>query len=149
MALSAGQDDELVTYSLGSCLGLSVYDPVARLGGLVHCLLPLSSMDPDKARQNPATFVDTGVVALLQAMVGQGAELRRLVVKAVGCSNMINDQGLFRIGERNQNVLRKVLWKNSILLAAEDLGGTVARTVRLQVKGGRTLVRANGSEREL
>lgn len=149
MAISRSPDDELITYSLGSCLGLLLHDPVTKIAGMVHCLLPLSSMDAARAASKPATFVDTGVVALLQAVLDSGADKRRLVAKAVGCANMIVDQGLFRIGERNYTVLRKVLWKNGIMIAAEDVGGTIARTVRLHVGTGRAVVRANGQEREI
>jgi chemotaxis protein CheD len=142
-------DDTLVTYSLGSCLGLAVWDPLARCGGLLHSFLPLSNTDPDRARDAPATFTDTGVVALLEAVLGLGASKPRLVAKAVGCANMIDDDRYFRVGERNYTVLRKVLWRNGILIAAEEVGGTMARTLVLHIGSGRAQVRAQGQRREI
>ena len=82
-ALSNQKTDNLITYSLGSCAGISMYDPVAGVGGLIHCMLPLSTSDLAKARQVPATYVDTGVVLLLQKLFELGAERKNLICKVV------------------------------------------------------------------
>lgn len=142
-------DDVLITYSLGSCVGLTLYDPERRLGGMLHAMMPVSSMDPTRAACEPAMFTDTGVAAMLQAMFDRGASRRNLVAKVAGASVQMDQTGLFRIGERNHTVLRRVLWKNDILLAAEDVGGNISRTLLLEMSGGRTLVKSNGSLREL
>lgn len=147
--VSCRREDVLVTYSLGSCLGLSLFDPAIGAAGVVHCMLPQASIDPDKARQRPAMFVDTGVAALLEAMFAIGAGRRTLLAKVAGGANVFDDGGMFRIGERNIAILRKVLWKNGILIAAEDLGGTRARTMYLAVATGRVLVRSGDREAEL
>jgi chemotaxis protein CheD len=149
MKTSSRSDDVLVTYSLGSCVGLSLYDPAACVGGLVHCMLPLSTLDVEKAKANPQMFTDTGVAALLQAVFDLGAERKRLIAKVAGAASLLDEKGLFRIGERNYTVLRKVLWKNNILIAAEDVGGTIARTLSLYMATGRTTIRSGGREREL
>lgn len=149
MAVRAGGEEVLVTYSLGSCVGLSVFDPQARVGGLIHCMLPLSKIDPVKAAASPAMFVDTGVPALLQAVFELGAERKRLVIKVAGASSLLDERGLFKIGERNYTVLRKLLWKNDILIAAEDVGGTAARSMYLHLASGRTVIRSLGEERDL
>jgi len=149
MAVSDRADDVLVTYSLGSCVGLSLYDPVARIGGLIHCMLPLSKINPAKAQTNPEMFTDTGVVALLRAVLAKGAQKNRLVAKVAGAGQLLDENGLFRIGERNHTVLRKVLWKNDILIAAEDVGGTLSRTVYLHVATGQTIVKSTGRQVEL
>ncbi|MCW8130059.1 MAG: chemotaxis protein CheD [Planctomycetota bacterium] len=146
---TSNADETIVTYSLGSCVGLALYDPAIKVGGMVHCLLPLSSMDPAKARLQPAMFADTGVSHLLQMVFNLGAERRRLVAKVAGASCMMDEKGTFRIGERNYTVLRKVLWKNNILLASEDVGGTVPRTLYLRLDSGRTFVRSQGTEKDL
>lgn len=149
MRVSKRPDDVLVTYSLGSCVGLSLHDPVAGVGGIIHCMLPLSKIDPVKAQANPCMFADTGIPALIQALFDLGAERKNLVAKVAGAASLLDDKGLFRIGERNHTVLRKVLWKNSILIAAEDVGGTQARTMYLFMGTGRTVIRSGGRENEL
>jgi chemotaxis protein CheD len=149
MCISQNADDLIVTYSLGSCVGLSVYDPEVRVGGIIHCMLPLSRIDRDKAQANPCMFTDTGVPKLLQAILNLGGSRKRLIAKVAGGGAPLQDGGLFRIGERNYIVLRKLLWKNDILIAGEDVGGTVARTMYLRMADGRTTIRSNGQEREL
>lgn len=149
MKMSNSPDDILVTFSLGSCIGVTLYDPVARIGGMVHCMLPLSKTDPEKAKSKPAMFTDTGVTALIQTALDMGAQKQRLILKVAGAAQLMDENGTFRIGERNLTVLRKVLWKNNILIAAEDVGGTVARTVFLYMDTGRTVVRAQRMEREI
>jgi len=146
MATSDDPRAVLVTYSLGSCVGLTLYDPVSRVGGLIHCMLPLSKIDPDKAKENPARFTDTGVVCLLQALLAQGAERKRLIAKVAGAAKLLDQKGMFKIGERNYAVLRKVLWKNNILIEAEDVGGTAARTMYLHVDSGSTSIKSNGQK---
>jgi len=149
MLVSGDPTDVLVTYSLGSCIGLAVYDPVLHVGALIHCMLPLSSIDLQKAQRNPFMFTDTGVSALLKELFGRGATRNRLIAKVAGASNLLDDQNRFNIGQRNMAVLRKILWKNGILLAKEDVGGSIPRSVYFHVVDGRTVVRASGQEYEL
>ena len=146
MKTSANGEDVLVTYSLGSCVGVALYDPVARIGGMVHCMLPTSKSDPEKAQANPYMFTDTGVAVLLQEIYNMGARRDRIVAKVAGASNLLDDKGLFKIGERNYTVLRKILWKNEILIKSEDVGGTKARTLYLHIADGTTLVKSAGQE---
>ena len=147
--VSRDPGDVLVTYSLGSCLGVSVYDPQARIGGLIHCMLPISKGAQDKARERPAMFVDTGIVTLLNVMFELGASKERLIVKVAGAASPMDKSGRFRIGERNYAILRKVLWKNELMIRAEDIGGTAPRTVKLFMGSGRTSVKSTGGEVDL
>jgi len=150
LKVSDNPEEVLITYSLGSCIGLVVYDPVVVVGGLLHYMLPLSRVNPEKAASNPAMFADTGIPLLFREVFRLGARRENLVVKAAGgASPLTSDTGMFRIGERNYTILRKMLWKNDILLAAEDIGGTASRTLYLEVESGRTVVRSNGREVEL
>lgn len=149
MKVSTNPEDTLITYSLGSCIGVALFDPDARIGGLIHCMLPLSRLDPSKAQQNPHMFTDTGVPALIQTVLDRGGARKRLIAKVAGAASPLNDNGMFKIGERNYTVLRKVLWKNEILIAAEDVGGTAARTLVLNIANGKTVLRSGGTEREL
>jgi len=139
----------LVTYSLGSCLGLSLYDPTRHLGGMIHCMLPLAKQDPEKAAAKPCMFTDSGVQALLQRLFEGGATRKNLVAKVAGCGAPLDDKGHFKIGERNHMVLRKILWKNEILIAGEDIGGKHPRTMYLDIDTGVTLIRTGGEYQEL
>ena len=149
MAVTDGAEDILITYSLGSCLGISLYDPVVKVGGMIHCMLPLSKVDRDKARDKPAMFVDTGVPALLQQLFELGAKRNRLIVKVAGGARVFDTNDHFKIGERNYTILRKVLWKNSILIDGEEVGGTVARTMSLEMADGTTKIKSKGREWEI
>jgi chemotaxis protein CheD len=149
MKISNRIHDILTTYSLGSCLGLSLYDPVARVGGLIHCMLPLSSMAAEKGKENPFLFVDTGVPALIQAVFDLGGQRKRLQAKAAGCGNVLDQEGFFRIGEKNYTVLRRVLWRNKIPIAGEDVGGTISRTMSLVLATGQAVIRSQGEVREI
>ncbi|MCA9728206.1 MAG: chemotaxis protein CheD [Candidatus Eisenbacteria bacterium] len=141
--------DTLVTYALGSCLGLTLYDPETRVGGLLHALLPQSKINPEKARDNPAMFVNTGVPSLFLAVYELGGVKERLVVKAAGCGAPLGAGTMFNTGDRNYTVLKKILWKNNVLLDAEDVGGSKARTVTLDLTTGKVTISSGGERREL
>ena len=149
MAVSGSPDDLIVTYSLGSCLGVTFFDPVARIGGMIHCMLPLSSVDAQKAASSPCMFIDTGVPKLLNTMFEKGCRKNNIVTKIAGASSVLDNKGLFRIGERNYAVFRKILWKNGMLIASEDIGGQISRTLRLEIGTGRVTVKSSGQEVEL
>ncbi|MBL4702828.1 chemotaxis protein CheD [bacterium AH-315-I18] len=139
----------LITYSLGSCLGVVAYDPVARVGGMIHCLLPMSKSNPEKARQNPATYTDTGMAALFNLLFEHGARKENLQIKVAGGAAPMDMGGQFRIGERNFAVLRKFLWKNNLLLSGQDVGGKKPRTMSLDMATGRTTIKSKGIDTEL
>ena len=147
--VSGDPEDVIITYSLGSCVGLTLYDPVAGVGGMVHCMLPLSRVNPEKAQLNPAMFTDTGVQLLIQSVYDQGAKRDRLIAKVAGGAQLLDHKHIFRIGERNYTVLRKVLWKNNILIKSEEVGGAKSRTMLLYMKDGRTTIKNKGQEVEL
>ncbi|HTX69529.1 MAG TPA: chemotaxis protein CheD [Thermoleophilia bacterium] len=143
--VSGGDDQQLITYSLGSCIGLTLYDPTAGIGGLLHAQMPLSRTSPERSRERPAMFVDTGVAALLEDLLGMGASRRQLVACIAGAANLLDDDRLFDVGRRNHLVLRKMLWKNGILVAAEDVGGSCSRTMWLDTATGRTGLKRQGT----
>jgi chemotaxis protein CheD len=127
----------LVTYALGSCIALMLHDPVARVAGMVHYMLPESTESQPDAGSRPCKFADTAIPFLLRAALEQGADKRRLVVFAAGGAQVMSDNSIFNIGKRNCLALRKALWKFGMVAHAEDTGGTVVRTVRLEVGSGR------------
>ncbi len=149
MIVSDSQSDTVVTYSLGSCVGISAYDPIAKVGGILHCMLPLSKIDKEKARIKPCMFTDTGVSILLQELFNRGATRKNLIIKVAGCSSLLDDKGLFKIGERNYTVAKKVLWKNNILVTSEDVKGQKSRTLSLFMDTGKTTIKSAGKEVEL
>jgi len=142
----------LVTYALGSCLGIAIHDPVAGIAGLLHVMLPESAIDAAKAASTPAMFVDTGVPLLFKESYKLGARKERIVVKVAGGASSASSEEAdqFQIGKRNILTLRKLLWKNGVLLRAHDVGGhQTSRTVRLDVTTGLFTVRSNGRETQL
>ena len=148
--MKIGQEsDTIVTHALGSCLGLMVYDPVAKVGGLLHAMLPLSKINREKAEVNPYMFVDTGVPVLFKTLYDIGGQKNRMIIKAAGCGNPLGKNEMFKIGERNYTVLKKLLWKNNILLETEDVGGAASRTVHFNVATGQTIISSKGQKREL
>ncbi len=149
MKLSRTPGDVIVTYSLGSCVGVTLYDPVAQVGGMIHCMLPLSKIDRDKAKLKPYMFVDTGVAAMLSELYAMGAKRQNIIAKVAGAGSPLGQEETFRIGQRNYTILRKFLWKNNILIDKEDVGGSKARTLYLYMSDGRTTVKSEGKEVEL
>lgn len=148
LRVSADPDDRLVTFALGSCLGVAVHDPVAGVAGLLHVMLPLSSLDEARARANPALFVDTGVPALFRACYRLGAVKSRMVVRVAGgaAAGAPGEADQFQIGKRNLVTLRKLLWKNGVLVRAQDVGGhQLSRTMYLRVRDGSVALRSGGT----
>jgi len=149
MAISESADEMLVAHSLGSCLGVAFYDPVLRIGGMAHCMLPLSQIDSDKARYKPALFVDIGIPMLLDEMFRRGCRKKDLIAHAAGAARVMDGANVFRIGERNHAVFRKIMWKNGMFIRAEEIGGDQTRTLRLEIATGRVIVQSHGRDREL
>jgi len=127
----------LTTYALGSCIGLIVYDPVVAVGGLLHFMLPDSSIHPQRAQRNPSMFADTAVPLLLREVGTRGAIKGRLVAHAAGGARMIGDDRIFEIGRRNYEALLRELARAGLSLAAEAIGGAVARNLQLDIGTGR------------
>lgn len=143
-------EDLLITYALGSCIAVALYDPVAKVGGLLHYMLPDSALDRNKAQQNPFMFADTGIPRLLEAVKAAGGDGKRIIVQLTGGAQVLDSQGVFQIGKRNYLAARRILWKAGILIAGEAVGGEVSRTTRLEVGTGRLWVREGATiEREL
>ncbi len=136
--------DCLVTYALGSCIAVAVYDPEVKVGGLLHYMLPDSTLDSGKAKEHPGMFADTGIPLLFKSCYKLGAEKKRMVIKIAGGARIMDDMNYFRIGQKNLTALRKIFWKNNVLIDAEDTGENYNRTVRLEISTGRFLVKGLG-----
>lgn len=146
LAVSADRGETIITYALGSCLGLCVYDPIAGVGGMLHAMLPTSQLDLERALTNPARFVDSGVPALFKACYGLGAQKDRMVAKVTGGAQiaLAGDLDSFQIGKRNFVALKKLLWKNGVLLKGQDVGGSKSRVVSLRIADGVVVVKSCG-----
>jgi chemotaxis protein CheD len=145
MRISNSTEDILITYSLGSCIAVAMYDPVLSLGGLIHCMLPLSKVNMEKARSRPFMFVDTGMQLMLGQLYELGLRKNRVVIHVAGGAQVLDSHGVFKIGERNFTVLRKILWKNALLMNTQDVGGNKSRTVSLNINNGRFSVKSGGN----
>jgi chemotaxis protein CheD len=127
----------IISYGLGSCIGISLYDPQAKVGGLLHIMLP----DSTQARptDNPAKFADTGLPLMLKDVLALGASRSRLVAKIAGGAQMFafaNATDIMRVGARNAEAAKKILKDLNIRLIAEDTGGTYGRTVSINMEDG-------------
>jgi chemotaxis protein CheD len=142
--ISTDRNESLVTYGLGSCIGLAIWDPVARVAGLLHFMLPESSVDPAKAAANPYLFADTAVPLLFKSAYQKGADKKRLVVRAAGGAQVLDGEGIFNVGRRNYLALKKIFWKAGVMIHAEEIGGSISRTLRLEIGTGRLWIQAGG-----
>jgi chemotaxis protein CheD len=149
MKLSASPGDIVVTHALGSCIGVAIHDPRAKVGGILHFMLPLSSVNPEKAKANPAMFADTGIPAFFKNAYKLGATRTSLKVKIAGGAQVFDDKDFFAVGKRNQVVARKIFWKNNMLIEKEHVGGQCSRTMYLDINSGRTWLVVKGQEIEL
>jgi len=149
LAVTSDPAVQIITHALGSCIGVTIYDPVAKVGGLLHFMLPNSKVNADKAGKNPAMFGDTGVPMLFKTCYELRGRKERMIVCAAGGAEVLTDDGHFKIGSRNRTILRKIFWKNNILLSADDTGGTISRTLSLNMSDGSVCVRNKGKERVL
>jgi len=151
LVVSHTAGDILITHALGSCLGVTAYDPLARVGGLVHVMLPVAAATGDEAARRPAKYVETGVALLFRELYALGARKERIELRAVGgarTTGAVVDE-CFEIGRRNTTALKKVLWQNGVLVRGQDLGGTQSRTLSLALDDGRVEVSTGGTTRWL
>ena len=132
--VSADDSDSLTTYALGSCIAVTMYDPVSQVGGLLHFLLPDQALaESRRALRNAFVSAETGIPEMIDMCVRHGAVKHRLRVCAAGGASVVPDAAIFKIGLCNQVSLKKVLLRAGLLLEAEALGGKCWRSVRLDI----------------
>lgn len=150
MSVSDDSGATIVTHALGSCIALVLWDPLRGVGGLLHYLLP-SARGARPGERPDTAFADTGVPLLFEAMYRKGCKREDVKTFAVGGASMgpTPNSDVFDIGARNIAALRKILFRNSVLIQAEDTGGHVSRTVSIALANGRVVVRTPQSERVL
>lgn len=148
LAVSNNPSVVLTTYSLGSCLGVSIYDPVARVGGLLHAMLPDSSIDPAKAAAQPAMFIDSGLPALFRAAYQLRADKYRVQICVAGGAQVMDTGGFFNIGKRNYAALTAMLNQHGLQIKAEQTGGLNSRSMYLHLGTGEVRLKISGQTQE-
>lgn len=148
MIVSNNVQESIVTYSLGSCIGLVIYDPAVQVGGLLHYMLPESKIARDKAARKPFMFADTGIPRLFKSAYALGAKKQRIKIFVAGGAEILDQKGFFNIGKRNYMALKKIFMKNRVLIDKEQVGGNVNRTVRLDIGTGDVFVKTSGQKEE-
>ncbi len=146
MKVSNNPEESIITYSLGSCIGLVIYDPLVKVGGILHYMLPESSIDKGKAVARPYMFADSGIPRLFKTAYKMGAAKQRIKIYAAGGAEILDQKGFFNIGKRNYMALKKMFFKNNVLINKQDVGGNVNRTVRLEIATGDIYVKTSGSK---
>jgi chemotaxis protein CheD len=134
----------IATVGLGSCVGVAVFDPVARVGGLLHFQLADGAADPARAQAQPFLFGDTGLRALTSCLGRAGAVPARSRVHVVGGAQMMAAVSGAQIGKRNVLAARKHLWSLGYLIEGEVVGGNVSRSLALDVAHGEVEIREYG-----
>lgn len=145
MVASNDASAQLVTYSLGSCVGITVYDPEQKVGGMLHAMLPDSNINIARAKERPYMFIDTGLPALFHAVMGLGGVRSRLVVKMAGGAQFLDEKKIFNIGLRNVEAAVAMLARNGMPLAGRVTGGHDSRTLRLDLSTGEVTIDVPGA----
>lgn len=146
---SSDPSNVIATYSLGSCIAIALYDPATHIGGLLHFQLPNSKIDPERAKEKPFMFADSGMNILIKKLTSMGTNKKRMSVKIAGGAAMETGPKGFDIGKRNYLSIRKILWKNGMFIDAEDIGGCSPRNMYLNIANGDVTIRSDGMEKNL
>lgn len=149
LKMSKNPEDQIITYALGSCIAVVVYDPVAVVGGMLHFQLPQHMRPEDGTFQDMCKYADTGVPYLFKTAYSMGAKKNRMVVSVLGGGRALSESHKFDIGKRNYIYLRKLLWKNNVFVANERIENTSPMTVWLEMRDGHVFVRMNGEVEEI
>ncbi len=149
IAVEKGEAGRITTHALGSCIGVTIFDPVTHVGGLLHFMLPKPS-SPEQAESKPAAmFATKGIPHLFRLGYELGAHKDRIIVCAAGGAGFLNDDAGFQIGRRNRMIMRKLFWKNNVVVAAEETGGSEARTMSIELNSGTVTIRSRNQEHVL
>ena len=147
--VSNQKDDIITTIALGSCVAVCLWEPEARIAGMLHFMLPDSKLNAERARTQPAVFADLGIPLLFRAAYELGAEKKRCHVRLVGGAEVTGQrpqaiEGFFNVGPRNVLAARGVLWRNGIMTRGEAVGGNTVRSLSMSVADGRIAIKTDG-----
>jgi chemotaxis protein CheD len=137
----------LCTFPLGACLGVAIYDPLTKVGGLLHSMLPDSTIDAKRAAARPGMFLDTGLARLLEHAGNLKAKKENLQVYIAGAGEILDETACFNVGKRNCAVLKELIAKHGMRITAEDVGGLTNRSMQLDVATGEVRLKFSGEAR--
>lgn len=134
--------DKLITRGLGSCLGITIWDPVKKIGAMVHPMLP--DMDRSKLKSNPSRFVNSGIGLALEEIEKKGGFRSRCEIKVFGGAHMfsfINADSALNVGQKNIDMAHEIFAGLNLKVLVEEVGGTFGRTIELDAETGKVLVK--------
>ncbi|MDH4129856.1 MAG: chemotaxis protein CheD [Spirochaetota bacterium] len=134
--ISDSFEDIIITHGLGSCIGLSIYDPILKIGGIFHFMLPYAIKANNK---NPLMFADMGIPIFLNQMKKYKCNLKTSIIKASGAASLNNDGKLFDIAKQNIDALKNILNDYNLIINNSDLGGNYYRTMKLSLFDGKVV----------
>ncbi|HWE49119.1 MAG TPA: chemotaxis protein CheD [Bryobacteraceae bacterium] len=142
-------DASLTTHALGSCIAVMAWDWKLKQGGLLHIMLPDSTIDPVRAAAKPWVYADTGMAAMLRELTMRGSAKNQLRWCIAGGAGMMADSAHFQIGKRNHLAIKKIFWRLGLFIEREDVGGSESRSVRLDLETGRISMRKGTSPSQI
>lgn len=128
------------TYALGSCVCVTAYEPGLKIGGLIHFMLPQSTIAPERATRHPAMFADTGLPLFFRDLAGLGALSENLRFLVTGGASVLSGRDPFRIGERNVDAALQYLAQAGCTVAHQETGASLNRTVHLELATGTVII---------
>ena len=150
MKISSNPVETLVAFSIGSGIGMTIHDPVGGVGGVLNFILPDSTKangtNPAKA---PFMFADTGITAFLKALFEQGAKSENLKIVIAGGAHIIDQTGVFNIGQQNLEALKTSLGDYDVKIHHEAIGGTQNRALSLEIGSGTSIIKTYGDGEEM
>ena len=149
VAASNNTNVTLSTYALGSCVAVVGYDAAAHAGAILHLMLPVSSISPEKATTQPAMFADTGFPVFLSKLAGLRVDARRMKIFVAGGAAVLQGNDPFKIGERNIEAVKQQIQQRGLCVVAASLGGGINRTVHLDVGSGGVMIKMPNSTESL
>jgi len=132
------------TPPLGACLAVTIFDPVAKVAGVLNGMLPESSIDRDRAARRPGMFFDTGITDLLARAAEMNADAGRLIVCVAGGARILDETSYFNIGNRNFEVIAQLLNRAGFTIAAQDVGGLTNRALQMNAATGEVRLKLSG-----
>jgi chemotaxis protein CheD len=149
MAVSNSTGVVLSTYALGSCIGVVAYDPVVKVGGILHLMLPESKISPDKAESQPAMFADTGLPLFFRQMTGFKAMTGRMRLFVAGGASVLSGVDPFAIGARNTRATLEYLKSQGFAVRRTEVGGNINRTIHLEMASGNVSLKTPAGNAQL
>jgi chemotaxis protein CheD len=144
--VSKDPSQSIKTYALGSCIAVILYSPILPVAGMIHVALPESKVNPARAKEKPGFFADSGIPKLIDALgkIGGPTRCKGMKVKLVGGASIMDKNQIFNIGKRNLLAIKKILWAHGLGAVGEEVGGTISRTVSINVSNGEVKIFSPG-----